>query len=150
MFFWYGKVCIFWKCSIHYTLRQNTSVKQIFFWQKCPLFFLLRAHTHDSFTFNLQLLYELKHKFHFFKTVYRIFHFWFLFVLIKFFIFCSTKWMDTLTLKCHYSFQSNKKARHSFARRPLTFKLQQKVLKFNDICVSWSSPKADLTWWQIF
>ena len=24
------------------------------------------------------------------------------------------------------------------------FKLQQKVLKFNDICVSWSSPKTDL------
>ena len=26
----------------------------------------------------------------------------------------------------------------------LIFKLQQKVLKFNDICMSWSSPKTDL------
>ena len=33
---------------------------------------------------------------------------------------------------------------HSFASRPLIFKLKQDVLKFNDICVSWSSPKTDL------
>ena len=33
---------------------------------------------------------------------------------------------------------------HSFATRPLAFKLQQEFLKFNDICVSWSSPKTDL------
>ena len=26
----------------------------------------------------------------------------------------------------------------------LIFKLQEKVLKFNDICMSWSSPKTDL------
>ena len=32
----------------------------------------------------------------------------------------------------------------SFAPRPLIFKLQQVVLKFNDIYVSWSSPKIDL------
>ena len=30
---------------------------------------------------------------------------------------------------------------HSFAPRRLIFKLQQEALKFNDICVSWSSPK---------
>ena len=53
--------------------------------------------------------------------------------------------MDFLTLKRHNSFQNqnNWKATHSFAPRPLIFKLQQ-VLKFNDICVSWSSPKGDL------
>ena len=33
---------------------------------------------------------------------------------------------------------------HNFAPRPLIFKLQQKLLKFNNICVSWSSPKTDL------
>ena len=38
--------------------------------------------------------------------------------------------MDALTLK-------------RFAARPLMIKLQQEVLKFNDICVSWSSPKTD-------
>ena len=32
----------------------------------------------------------------------------------------------------------------TFAARPLIFRLQQEVLKFNDICVSWSSPKTNL------
>ena len=37
--------------------------------------------------------------------------------------------MDSLTLKRHNYFQNqnNKKATHSFAPRPLIFKLQQKV-----------------------
>ena len=30
-----------------------------------------------------------------------------------------------------------------FAPRPSIFNLQQKVLKFNDVCVSRSSPKTD-------
>ena len=46
-------------------------------------------------------------------------------------------------LNRHNSFQNdnNRKATHSFAPRPLNFKLQREVLKFNDIFVSWSSPK---------
>ena len=54
--------------------------------------------------------------------------------------------MDSLTLKRHNSFQNqnNRKATHSFARRPLICKLQQEVLKFSDAGVSWSSPKTDL------
>ena len=54
--------------------------------------------------------------------------------------------MDSLTLKRHNSFQNknNRKATHSFAPRPLIFKLQQEVLKFSDICMGWSSPKTDL------
>ena len=54
--------------------------------------------------------------------------------------------MDSFTLKHHNSFQNknNKKATHSFAPRPLIFKLQQAVWKFNDICLIWSSPKTDL------
>ena len=53
-----------------------------------------------------------------------------------------------LTLKRHNSFQNkdNRKATHGFAPRPLIFKLQQDVLKFNDIFVSWSSP--ELTWFN--
>ena len=53
--------------------------------------------------------------------------------------------MDSLTLKLHNSFQNydDRKATHSFAPRPLIFKLQQEVLKFDDICISWSSPKTD-------
>ena len=45
--------------------------------------------------------------------------------------------MDSLTLLRHNSFQNenNRKATHSFApRRPIS-KLQQEILKFNDICV---------------
>ena len=54
--------------------------------------------------------------------------------------------MDSLTLKLHNAFQNsnNGKVTHSFAPRPLIFKLQQEVLKFDDICVNWSSPKTDL------
>ena len=54
--------------------------------------------------------------------------------------------MDFLTLTRHISFQNkdNRKATQSFAHRPLIFKLQQEGRKFNDICVNWSSPKADL------
>ena len=54
--------------------------------------------------------------------------------------------MDSLTLKRHNSFQNknNRKATRDFDPTPLTFKLQQKIWKFNDICVSWSSRKTNL------
>ena len=57
--------------------------------------------------------------------------------------------MDFLTLKRHNFFQieNNEKATHSFAPRPLIFKVEQEVLKSNDISMSWSSPK--LIWRQI-
>ena len=82
---------------------------------------------------------------HLSKTVCGIFHFRIRLVFIKLCIFVQ-KDMNSWTLKRHNSFQNknNRKATHSFAPRPLFFKLQQEVLKFNDICVSWSSPKADL------
>ena len=35
-------------------------------------------------------------------------------------------------------------ATYSFAPTTLIFKLQEEVLKFNDICVRWSSQKTDL------
>ena len=54
--------------------------------------------------------------------------------------------MDSLTLKCHNSFQNEnkRKARHSFVPNTLVFKFQQKVLKFNDTRVSLSSSKTDV------
>ena len=54
--------------------------------------------------------------------------------------------MDYLTLKRHNFFQNenDRKATHSFAPRPMIFKLQQEVFKFNNIFVSWSSRKV--TW----
>ena len=54
---------------------------------KNVLFFLSRAPTHHSFTFNSRLLYELKHKVRLSKTVCGIFHIRFGFVFIKVYIF---------------------------------------------------------------
>ena len=48
--------------------------------------------------------------------------------------------MDFLTLQRH----KTQFIKCSFDARPLIFELQQEVLKFNDICVIWSSPKTDL------
>ena len=112
---------------------------------KNVLFFLLWAPTHHSFTYNLRFLYELKHKVRLSKNICGIFHFRFRFVFMKVYIFVQQNaW--ALTLKRYNSFQTqnNGNATHSFDPRPLIFKLQQEVLKFNDICVSWSSQKTDL------
>ena len=54
---------------------------------KNALFFLSRAPTHHSFTFNLRFLYELKHKVRLSKTMWAIFHFRFLSLFIKVYIF---------------------------------------------------------------
>ena len=58
--------------------------------------------------------------------------------------------MNSLTLKCHNSFQNqkkknnNRKTTQNFSHRPLIFKLKKVVLKINYICASWSFPKTDL------
>ena len=91
-FFWHVKVCIFWKC-IQYTIHwDKTQMLKKFPSDKIngtknALFFLSRAPTHHSFTFNLRFLYELKHKVRLSKTVCGIFHFRFRFVFIKVYIF---------------------------------------------------------------
>ena len=54
---------------------------------KNALFFLLWPSTHQSSTFNLRILNELKHKVRVSKTACRIFHFRFRFVFIKVYIF---------------------------------------------------------------
>ena len=117
-------------------MLKKISLRQYKRYRKCPLF--SRAPTHHSFTFNLRFLYELKHKFGLSKTICGIFHVQFSFIFIKVYFFCSKKCMDSLTLTCHNSSQryNNRKITHSFAPRPLIFKLQQQFLKFNDICVS--------------
>ena len=73
---------------------------------KNALFFLSRAPTHHSFTFNLRFLYELKHKVRLSKTDCGIFHFRFRCVFIKVYIFGSAKCLDSFTLKRHNSFQN--------------------------------------------
>ena len=104
--------------------------------------FLSQARAHHSLIFNLQFLYELKHKADLSKTVCGIFHFWFLLLFIKVYFFAQQN--DYLTLRRHNSFQNKnkRKATHSFASRPLMFMLQQETWKFNNIYVSWSSLKT--------
>ena len=74
--FWYVKVNIFWK-FIQYTLHYDkTQIKKISFGQnkRYKKFPLSRAPSHNSFTFNSQFLYKLKHMPHLSKTVCGIFH----------------------------------------------------------------------------
>ena len=54
--------------------------------------------------------------------------------------------MDSLTLRRHNSFQNknNRKAKHSFSVRPLTFKLQQKLK--NPVISAPVGPPENLTW----
>ena len=108
-----------------------------------------RAQTHHSFIFKLRFLYELNHKIRLSKTVCGIFHFRFRFIFIKVYIFVQqnalTRWLWNVITS--FKIKIIEKPQ-SFVPRRLIFKLQQEVLIFNDICVSWSSPK--LTWWQIF
>ena len=58
---------------------------------KNALFFLSQAPTHHSFTFNSQILYELKRKVHLSKAVSGIFHFQFRLVFFKVYIFVQHK-----------------------------------------------------------
>ena len=63
---------------------------------------------------------------HLSKTVCGIFPLQFRLVFIKLYIFIQKR-ADSLTLKRHHSFQNknNRKITHSFAPKPLIFKLQQ-------------------------
>ena len=65
---------------------------------KNALFFLSRAPTYHSLTFNLQYLYEMKHKIRLSKTVCEIFQFQFGFVFIKVYIFVQQN-ASTLSLQ---------------------------------------------------
>ena len=89
---------------------KKISLKKNKRYKKSTLF--SRAPTHQSFTFNLQLLYELKNMIHVSKTVYGLFNFQFRLIFIKVYIFVQQKaWI----LKRHNSFQL-RKTTHSFWR----------------------------------
>ena len=79
---------MFWKCIQHTINWDKTQTLQKKFSDKIndvksTPFFLSRAATHSSFTFNLQFLYDLKHKVLLSKTVRGIFRFWFRSIFIK-------------------------------------------------------------------
>ena len=73
---------------------------------------------------------------------------------LKFWLFSQWSWpmennsrifSDMPWYGCDFSWNdSNRKKPHMVFPRPLLIKLLQEVIKFNDICVSWSSPKIDL------
>ena len=135
---WYVKVCIFWNCIQYIIHWDKTQILKKFPSEKInvtknALFFLSRAPTHHIFNFNLRFLYELKHKVRLSNCVWdfpfsiRFRFYWSLY-------FCSTKCLDS-------SFKSK------IIEKPHTILLPE-VLKFNDICMSWSTLK--MTWWQAF
>ena len=119
--------------------------KKIKVTKKCPLFFFRKLQLitallsiHDSYTSWSTRFISLK-----LCVEFSIFDFvWF---LLKF-ICLFAKSMESMSLKRHNSFknENNRKATHSVAPRILIFKLQQKVWKFNGICVSWRILKTDL------
>ena len=85
-FFWYVKVCILWKCvqyTIHWVKTQMLEKVSSDKIDKNVVVFLSRVPTHHSLTFNLQFLYELRHRNRLSKTLCGIFHFRLLFVVIK-------------------------------------------------------------------
>ena len=90
--FWDVKVCIFWNCIQYIIYWDKTQTLKKFPSEKIngtknAPFFLSRALTHHSFTFDLRFLHELKHKVRHSKTVCRIVHFWFIFLFIYYFYF---------------------------------------------------------------
>ena len=131
--FWYVIVCIFWEC-IQYTIHWDKP--QILKKFSSGKINGIKNAPYMSWSTGFVSL-QLCVAFSFFDSV-------------LFLCFCLAKYMDSLTLKSYNSFQNwnNRKSSQSFAPRRLIFMLQEGVLKFNYICVSWSSPK--LTWWQSF
>ena len=113
--------------------------------KKCPLFFFHKLQLitallliHDSYTSWSTRFISLK-----LCVAFSIFDFvWF---LLKFICLFATS-MESMSLKRHNSFKNekNRKATYSVAPGILIFKLQQKVWKFNGICVSWRILKTDL------
>ena len=87
--FRYVKVCIFWKCTQYTILWDKTHKFPLskINGTKYVLFFLSRAPVHHNFTFNLQFLYEPKHKICLFKTTFGIFHFRLRFAFITAYVF---------------------------------------------------------------
>ena len=125
--FWYLKVYIFWK-YIQYTIHWDKKIfKKISSGKingtKTVHFFLSRALTRHSFTFNLRILYELKHQVRLSKAMWD-FPFSIPFRFCDILYFCLPKCMDSLTLK---RLNPPPPLPPSFAPRRLIFKLEQEV-----------------------
>ena len=107
VFFLYVQVYVFWK-FIQYTIHWDKTqmLKKIPLDKinviKNALFFLSRAPTHHSFTFNSRFLYELKYNVHPSKVVLGNFHFRFRFVFTKAYISVQQKawnlWLENVLI----------------------------------------------------
>ena len=117
---------------------------------KNALFFLSRAPTHHSFTFNLRFLYELKHKVRLSKTVCGIFHFRCRFVFIKVYIFAGqnawTLWFKNVIIS--FKIKTIEKP-HIYLLSDLWFLRCNKKFENSTISV-WAGALQKLTWRQIF
>ena len=109
--------------------------------------FLLRAPTHQSFTLTSRFLYELKHRVYICETVCGIFHVWFRLVFIRVNIFVQQEAWTVWLYNVMISFKIE------ITEKPYTVLLPDLcflsfkniiLIKFNDICLSWNSPKTDL------
>ena len=88
--------------------------------------------SHHNLNFNLRFLYELKSTRFVSLKLYVGFS---IFDSLSFSYFCSTKCMDCLTLKRHKSFQNQNNRKPNCFSPTLLTKLQQEVLKFNDVWI---------------
>ena len=64
--------------------------------------------------------------------------------IYKVYIFFKLKVCPIWLFDNYFQNKNNRKARHDFSLKPLIFKLQQEVWKFNNICISWKS--QNLNW----
>ena len=101
--FWQIKVRIFWKCIQYTTQWDKKQMLKKFLLAKIngtknAVFFLLRAPTHHSFTFNLRFLLELKHKVRLSKLYVGFSIFDFISLLLKF-VFLFSKMHGLFDLK---------------------------------------------------
>ena len=132
-------------CSLQHVFSPVTtkcSVKMKINCTKNAFFFLSQTPTHHSFTFNLRFLNEVNRNVRLSKTMFAIFDsvsflLKMIFLLNKMhglFDFLERLFKIKITEKSHTVLLLDQKIS----------KLQREVLKFSDICVSWSSLKTDL------
>ena len=133
---WRESFLFLWKCEVRLLFRtKQTLTKKVHFFFFCVLQLMT----------VLLLIYNSYASWSTWFISLKLFVGFRIFYSISFLLnltFCSTKSMSSLTLKRQNS--SHKRATHSFAPRPLIFKLQLVIWKLIDICMSWSSPKSDL------
>ena len=109
-------------------------------------FFLSRAQNHNSFTFNLRFLYELKHKIRLSKTVCGVFNFWFRLVFIEVYIIAQQNaWtLGLYNVIAPFKIKIIEKATNSFCSKTSDLKVTTKSFKSQRHPCELELPKTDL------